>query len=313
MKSRYLLLCFFLPYVVQAQINQPPASSADARRQGFELREDMRSTSMFKEVPFKNVGPTVFSGRVVDLEVHPLDPSIFYVAYASGGLWKTVNNGTTFTPIFDHEMVMTIGDFAVNWQENIIWLGTGESNSSRSSYAGNGVYQSHDDGKTWQHIGLSESHHIGRIMLHPEDKDVAWVAALGHLYSSNEERGIFVTEDAGKTWNKTLYVNDRTGAADIVLHPSDPDILFASTWEKSRSAWNFEEAGAGSGIYRSDDGGITWTPCTTGANGFPSGTGTGRIGLTAMEAGNTVHLYALLDNYNRRPSEETEGDDLVKK
>ena len=162
----------------QTSPNLVPASSSKERLSALDVRKKLNDNSLLNNIAFRNVGPTVQSGRVVDVEVNPRDPSVFYVCYASGGLWKTESNGAEMTPIFDNQAVMTTGDVAVNWDKKIIWLGTGENNSSRSSYAGAGVYKSTDDGKTWQHLGLEETHHIGRIVLHPTNPDIAWVAAL---------------------------------------------------------------------------------------------------------------------------------------
>ncbi len=245
MKKLVLSVCTIFA-CVQIALAQPTPSPATDRRLGAQQRAAMAEKSLFKGLEFKNIGPTIFSGRVVDIEVDPQAPHIFYVAYASGGLWKTENNGSTFTPIFDQQSVITIGDIAVHWEEEIIWVGTGESNSSRSSYAGDGIYQSRDDGQSWQYLGLPESHHIGRIILHPQDPDLAWVAALGHLYSANSERGIYRTDDGGKTWDLTLQVNENTGGVDLVHHPDDPEVLFAAMWERTRRAWDFTEAGPGS-------------------------------------------------------------------
>jgi hypothetical protein len=207
----HLLLLVFVSITTFAQSPAiTPTSSAD-RMKGFEQRKALTEKSLVNNLNFRNVGPTVMSGRVVDVEGNPDKPAEFYVAYASGGLWKTVNNGQSFEPLFDNEAVMTIGDIAVDWKNNTIWVGTGENNSSRSSYAGVGMYKSTDGGKNWQHLGLEETHHIGRIALHPRNSNVAWVSAIGHLYSSNAERGIYKTTDGGKTWKKTLYLNDNTG------------------------------------------------------------------------------------------------------
>ncbi|WP_237717677.1 hypothetical protein [Pontibacter sp. BAB1700] len=170
---------------VQAQKKapkQPASTPAKERLQGFEKRQQLEQNSLVKNLAFRNVGPTVQSGRITDLDVNPKDPTNFYAAYASGGLWRTINNGISFEPLFDNEAVMTIGDIAVDWNNNeTIWIGTGESNSSRSSYSGVGVYKSTDGGKTWQHMGLDDTHHIGRIILHPSDPNTVWVAAVGHL------------------------------------------------------------------------------------------------------------------------------------
>ncbi|MEL7119947.1 MAG: glycosyl hydrolase, partial [Bacteroidota bacterium] len=240
-------------------------------------------------------------------------PSHFFVGYSSGGLFKTENNGITFTPLFDDEMVMTIGDIAVDWDRDIIWIGTGEVNSSRSSYSGTGIFKSFDGGKTWEHAGLEESHHIGRIILHPSNPDIAWVAVLGHLYSPSEERGVFKTTDGGKTWNKTLYVNENAGAVDMVINPLNPDELYAATWERTRRSWNFVESGEGSGIYKSSDAGVTWELLTTKEAGFPVGEGAGRIGLALHEDQGKVTLYASIDNYFRRPPEADKDEDILTK
>jgi photosystem II stability/assembly factor-like uncharacterized protein len=309
MKIFYTLPLLIWAFIASAQ---PSSTSAEERIKHFAQRKTLVEQSIVNEVPFQNIGPSVFSGRVVDIDVSLSDPSHFYVAYASGGVWKTENNGITFTPLFDQEMVMTVGDIAVNWSENIIWIGTGENNSSRSSYAGVGVFKSTDGGKTWQHKGLEESHHISRVVLHPTNPNIIWVAVLGHLYSSNSERGIYKTTDGGNTWTKTLYVNDDTGTVDLVIDPTNPNTLYASTWERTRRAWDFTESGSGSGIHKSTDGGQTWQLLTNGKNGFPVGEGVGRIGLDiATKDGKTV-LYTILDNYFRRAEEDKTEEGLTK-
>ena len=195
----------------------PESTIAIERSQGYEKRLSLNKNSIIKNIFFRNIGPTVMSGRVVDLDINPADPTNFYVAYASGGLWETKNNGNTFKPLFDNQMVMTIGDIKVDWENNILYVGTGENNSSRSSYSGNGIYKSSDNGKNWENLGLEESHHIGRIILHPNNSDIIWVASLGHLYSPSKQRGIYKSIDGGKTWENKLYVNEYTGAIDLVL------------------------------------------------------------------------------------------------
>ncbi len=288
------------------------STPAEQRIESFQQRKALEAGSIVNAIRFESVGPTVFSGRVADVEVSPDDPTHFYVAYASGGLWKTTNNGMSFTPLFEHEMVMTIGDIAVDWSNNTIWLGSGEVNSSRSSYAGTGMFKSTDGGKTWQHLGLEESHHIGRIVLHPSDPNTAWVAVLGHLYTPNRERGIYKTTDGGKTWRQTLFVDENSGAVDLIIDPENPGELYAATWHRERKAWNFVESGKGSGIYKSSDGGEEWALLTTYDGGFPTGEGVGRIGLDIHKANGKTILYASLDNYFRRPEEEPEEDVLTK-
>ncbi|MEQ8532871.1 MAG: glycosyl hydrolase, partial [Imperialibacter sp.] len=215
----------------------PKATPATERWQGYQQRLALQQNSLVKNIPFRNVGPTVMSGRVDDIEVDPTDPTHFYVAYASGGLWETKNNGISFIPMFQNEIVMSIGDIAVDWNSGTIYLGSGENNSSRSSYSGYGVFKSTDNGKTWTHLGLEESHHIGRIVLHPTNPNTFWVAALGHLYSDNAERGVYKTIDGGKTYTKTLFSNDKSGAIELAKDPSNADILYAALWQKDRKAW----------------------------------------------------------------------------
>lgn len=297
------ICCLLLPFFLAAQVLPTPASE---RLASSEKRKSLLEKSLVSKVPFKSIGPTIHSGRVADLDVWERDPSHFYVAYASGGLWKTENNGQSFDPIFDNEAVMTIGDIAVDWQRNTIWVGTGEVNSSRSSYSGVGMFRSDDGGKTWQHRGLEESHHIGRVVLHPTDPNTVWVAVLGHLYSPNPERGVYKTTDGGNTWRRVLFVNENSGAVDLVIDPKDSNTLYATTWHRERRAWNFVEAGAGSGIYKSTDGGETWAKISANSSGFPDGEGAGRIGLAAgVKEGKTI-VFAIIDNQNRRPADAAE-------
>lgn len=299
---------FAILYIFLLNINavaQTQATSATERSAAYQNREKESENSLLGGLTLQNIGPTVMSGRVVDLAVNDEAPQNYYVAYASGGLWVTHNMGNSFEPLFDYESVMTIGDIAVDWKNDIIWLGSGENNSSRSSYAGDGMYKSTDGGKTWQHLGLEETHHIGRVIVHPSNPDIVWVAALGHLYSANPERGVYKTTDGGKTWQKTLFVNNDAGAIDLVVDPTNADILYAATWERERKAWDFKGSGEGSGIYKSTDGGNTWQLITDGNNGFPHDKGVGRIGLAISEQ-NPYKLYAVLDNQNHRDTEKKE-------
>ncbi|MBT8219028.1 MAG: glycosyl hydrolase, partial [Bacteroidia bacterium] len=307
-----LVLSFLIPPSTFSQ-DQPPASDGQERLESFEKRKMLEERSLVNAIEFESIGPTVFSGRVVDIDVHPEDPSIFYVAYASGGLWKTENNGMSFKPIFDNEVVMTLGDIAVNWENNIIWVGTGENNSSRSSYAGVGMYKSMDEGKTWEYKGLPESHHIGRIILDPQDPNTAIVGVLGHLYSPNPERGVYKTTDGGDSWTQTLSVNDNSGAIELISDPNDSNILYVGMWERTRRAWNFVESGVGTGIYKSSDNGDTWTKISGGESGFPDGEGAGRIGLDTYNDNGKTILYAILDNYFRRAAEDKEETDVLTK
>lgn len=279
---------------------QVKPTSADERIKSNELRKELEKKSLLNDISFRNIGPVTMSGRVVDIEANPEDPTEFYVAYASGGLWYTKNNGLSFTSIFDSENILTIGDIAVNWNKKIIWVGTGEVNSSRSSYAGIGIFKSSNNGKNWEWLGLADSHHIGKIQLHPTDENIVWVGALGHLYSPNKERGVFKTTDGGKTWKQTLFVDENTGVVEMDINPTNPNELYAATWYRTRSAWNFEEGGKTSGIYKSLDGGNTWKLLTIDGSGFPTGNGVGRIGLSVF-AKNQNLIYAILDNQNPKP------------
>lgn len=296
-QSLFFPILLLVTFFTNAQVRP---TAADARLQSMQQRKALENRSLLNSIPFRNIGPSVMSGRVCDIDANPADPTEFYVAYASGGLWYTNNNGLSFTPVFDSADVITIGDIAVNWKTGTIWVGTGEVNSSRSSYAGIGMYKSTNKGKTWQYIGLPESHHIGKIQLHPADDNTAWVAVLGHLYSPNKERGVYKTTDGGATWKQTLYVDENTGAVDMDINPQNPNELYAAVWYRTRSAWNFEESGKSSGIYKSVDGGTSWSRMNTDGSGFPNGSFVGRIGL-AVYPKNPQIVYAIVDNQQAKP------------
>ncbi|MDW8228925.1 MAG: glycosyl hydrolase [Saprospiraceae bacterium] len=299
-------------FVAASTFAQKP-TPAEERLKGFEQHRALKESTLMGSVRAVSIGPSVFSCRVTDVEVNPADPTEMYIAYASAGVWHSTNNGVTFKPIFDQEAAMTIGDIAVDWQRRVIWVGTGENNSSRSSYAGTGIYRSADNGKTWEWRGLPESHHIGRIVLHPKDPEVLWVAVLGHLYSPNPERGVYRSTDGGRTWRRTLFVDDNTGAIDLCLDPQNPNTVYAATWQRERRAWNFSGAGEGSAIWKSTDGGATWGRLTTPGSGFPTGPNTGRIGLDAgIKDGKTV-LYACVDNQNPKPKKDKPATEALTK
>ena len=309
--SRLILIAFVLGLLGSAQLNalakvKPKPTPFEVRKQSFEQRKQMQGESLFKDLRFRCVGPVVMSGRVVDVEPNPKNPYSFFVAYATGGVWKTTNNGLRYTPLFEGQNAVTIGDIAVDQRNpDIIWIGTGENNSQRSSYAGTGIYKTTDGGKTWQFLGLGETHHIGRILIDPRNSDVVYVAAMGHLYTTNPERGVYRTTDGGKTWQKILYVNERTGFIDLAMDPKNPDVIYAAAWERERKAWNFVEGGEGSGIYKSTDGGDHWTRLS---GGFPQGKYVGRIGL-AVYPQNPNIVYALVDNQQPRPPKDQEEFD----
>ena len=255
------------------------------------------SQELLSHFHYRPIGPTRRGGRIVDFAVP--DPSkqpyTFYVAAANGGLWKTVNNGTTFEPIFDHQNVIAIGNIAVAPSNpDVVWVGTGEPNNSTTdpyaSYWGDGVYKSTDAGRTWTNMGLPESHQIGRIVIHPRDSDVVYVAALGHLYTDNPERGIYRTTDGGGSWEQVLKVVEEgrhISFVDLAIDPQEPKTLYAAAYDRTSKPWMFFEGGPGSGIYKTTDGGDTWRKLETG---LPTGS-VGRIGLTIYPEGPAI-LYA---------------------
>jgi photosystem II stability/assembly factor-like uncharacterized protein len=250
------------------------------------------TAELLRNLRFRSIGPAVTGGRIHDIEAAPQDLSTIYLATASGGLWKTANRGTTWTPIFQNQPVSTFGDIAIAPSDpNVIWAGTGEQNNRQSTSWGNGVYRSSDAGTTWTHLGLEETRHIGRVIVHPGNPDVAYVAALGNLWKPGAERGVFKTTDAGQTWSKVLYLDTLTGVVDLVMDPGDPNTLLAASYQRLRRAWGFNGGGPGSGLHKTTDGGLTWRRIRAG---LPSGD-IGRIGL-AISATNRMVLNATVEH-----------------
>lgn len=241
----------------------------------------------------RSIGPAAMSGRVAAIDAVESNPDIVYAGAATGGLWKSTNGGLSFTPVFDDQPVAAIGAVAIfQASPEIVWAGTGEGNVRNSMSVGNGVYKSMDGGKTWRHLGLDKTERIHRIVLHPRDSNTAWVAAMGQAWGQNPDRGVFKTTDGGKTWTKVLYVNDRTGAGDLVIDPVNPNKLFASMWEYRRWPWFFHSGGPGSGLHVTYDGGATWKRYTV-EDGMPKGN-LGRIGI-AIARSNPSIVYALVE------------------
>ncbi len=239
------------------------------------------------------IGPATMSGRVADVEAVESNPDILYAGAAAGGVWKSINGGLTWKPVFDDQPVASIGALAIDQSNpDVVWVGTGEANPRNSVSIGGGVYRTLDGGQTWKHLGLEETERIHQVVLHPNNPNVAWVAAMGRLWGENPERGVFKTVDGGKTWRKVLYVDERTGAADLIADPSNPNKLFAALWEYRRWPWFFRSGGPGSGLYVSHDGGETWKRYTE-EDGLPKGD-LGRIGL-AISRSNPNIVYALVE------------------
>ena len=275
----------------------PPAP----RLAGYERRLQMEKDSPLKGLRFRPVGPEIQGGRIVDIEVPLAHPDSFVVAFATGGVWRTDNRGGSWRPLFESESSITVGDVALADSDGqTIYVGSGENNSSRTSYAGTGVFKTTDGGRTWRNVGLTDSHHIGRIVVDARDPRTVYVAATGHLYTDNAERGVYKSTDAGETWTRVLFVDDRTGAIDLVQDPTHPEVLYAAMWERARTARNFLESGPGSGIWKSADAGGHWTRL---AGGLPAGATVGRIGL-ALPASRPETVYAVIDNQTLRGEAE---------
>jgi photosystem II stability/assembly factor-like uncharacterized protein len=302
--SFFTIACFILIMGISSSVAAKKNSKSPSkptktkiRLQWFEKHQQLKDTSTFKNLPWSFVGPVWMSGRITDIEVPKGSKHTIIAATASGGVWKTINEGTTWEPIFENGLSTSIGDIAISDSDpNILWVGTGEKNSSRSSYSGAGIYKSSDGGKTWNHMGLGDTQHISRILIHPQNPDTVYVAAIGNLYTYNPERGVFKTEDGGKTWTKIHYINEKTGCIDLVMDPSNPDILLAATWDRLRNAWNMQEAGPGSAIYKTADEGKNWIKLS---NGLPSKNEMGRVGLSISQSNPNV-IYALIDNHESK-------------
>jgi len=226
----------------------------------------------------RSIGPAGMSGRVAAVDLVIDNPDVIYVGAATGGLWKSEDGGTTWNPIFDDQPVAAIGAVTIDQTNpDVVWVGTGEGNPRNSISVGNGIYKTLDGGRTWAHLGLDKTERIHRILLDPRNTDVAYVATLGQTWGENEERGVFKTTDGGATWERILYVNERTGAADLAMDPRNPNKLFAAMWEYRRWPFSFKSGGEGSGIFMSYDGGANWTQLSSD-DGLPEGE-LGRIGL----------------------------------
>ncbi|MGD2069324.1 MAG: glycosyl hydrolase [Gemmatimonadota bacterium] len=249
------------------------------------------SRSTFGGLQLREIGPALTSGRIADFAVNPENPSEYYVATASGGVWKTEDHGVTFRSVFDGQDSYSIGVVTLDPNNpHVVWVGTGENNAQRSVAYGDGVYKSEDGGGSWTHMGLEDSQHIGEILVDPRDSDVVWVAAQGPLWNSGGERGLYKSTDGGESWEKVLDISEHTGVTDIVMDPRDPDVVIAAAWQRQRKVWTLVSGGPESGLYKTTDGGATWEELT---RGLPS-VDTGRYGLCLSPA-NPDYVYAVVE------------------
>jgi photosystem II stability/assembly factor-like uncharacterized protein len=263
------------------------ASAARAQPKAATLTPDH-----LKGFEFRNIGPAIMGGRVDDFAVVESNPSVFYVGTASGGILKTTNGGTTFEPVFDGQLESSIGDLAIAPSDpQIVYAGTGEPNNRQSSSWGNGVYKTLDGGKSWQHLGLAETHHIGRMVVHPRNPGVVYVAALGRLWGPGTERGLYKTTDGGRTWTNTKFVDADTGFVDVAIDPESPDTLYAASYQRRRTPFGFNGGGPGSALWKTIDGGASWTKLT---KGLPEGE-IGRVAVAVYAREPTI-VYALVEH-----------------
>jgi photosystem II stability/assembly factor-like uncharacterized protein len=304
LSSRLFVIPALLVAFSSAAADRPkpsgPSEFAD-KEAAWEAHLALDAASLFHGLEWRNIGPVTQGGRAVDIESVPGKPYSFFVAYASGGLWRTDNNGVTFEPLFDEQPAIIMGDVAVDPSNpDRVWVGTGENNASRSSYGGYGVWRSDDGGKSWIFRGLGGGDRVGRIVIDPRDGDRVLVGISGKLYTEGGLRGIFRTTDGGDSWEQVLAPRGPwTGVIDMVMHPEDPDVIYAATWERQRRPWEFVEGGDGSAVWKSADGGDTWTRL---GGGFPRGDHVGRIGL-AISQSNPDILYASIDNQEELPED----------
>lgn len=298
MSSRKLLVAFCLLLMVFTLNFQPTLAQSSSQSteqvQPASAEKDAAAKSPFEKaferLEWRNIGPANMGGRATDVEGVPGNPNIVYAASAAGGLWKTTNGGVTWKPMFEREGTISIGDIAVQpGNPDVVWVGTGESNTRNTVSFGDGIYKTLDGGKTWKHMGLKESEHIAAIAINPQNPDIVYVAALGHAFGPNEERGVFMTTDGGKTWTKTLYIDKEHGCSDLDIDPTNPNILYAGMWSFERKPWTFRSGSEKGGVFKSIDGGRTWNKLT---NGLP--TLIGRIGVRVAPSNGNV-VYAIIE------------------
>ncbi|MHC4976628.1 MAG: WD40/YVTN/BNR-like repeat-containing protein [Planctomycetota bacterium] len=256
---------WLLPLVMMAGVPAYGQDSADeSEAEASEEEEEGLTSGTFGALRFRSLGPALMSGRIGDIAVNPMDHSEWYVAVSSGGVWKTTNNGVTFEPIFDGEGSYSIGCVTIDPSNpSTVWVGSGENNSQRSVSWGDGVYKSTDGGKSWKNMGLEDSQHVGMIKVDPRDSDVVYVASQGPLWNAGGDRGLYKTTDGGETWDLILEISENTGVNEIHMDPRDPDVMYASSYQRRRRVWTLINGGPESAIYKSVDGGESWDKLTS--------------------------------------------------
>ena len=307
-----LALCALVVSLPAPRVRAQQSQKADAEylRAAYDSYRSMRDSSPYRAIAWQPLGPTNISGRATDIAVADKDGARrIYAAYATSGVWKTDDNGTSWQAVFEHQASTSIGDIAVAPSNpDIVWVGTGEANLFRASMAGVGIYKSTDGARTFTHSGLTDTQTIARIVVHPSNPDVVYVASSGHEWTDNEMRGVFKTSDGGRTWQKVFYRSPRTGAIDLVMDPADPNTLYAAMWQRVRRTWSDPRTEAGyseGGIWKTIDGGKTWAEAN---EGLPAAQFRGRIGIDASRSNPNV-VYAFVDNYEPgRPAREGERD-----
>lgn len=299
MKSfRDKLIIFFVILLssngaIFAQVKRP---STDVTAPEEDKPKDLLSSGTFTDLKLRSIGPALTSGRILDFAVNPNNRGHYFVATAGGGVWKTTNSGTSWTPVFDGEGSYSIGAVALDPKNpSVVWVGTGENNSQRSVGYGDGVYRSDDGGKNWKNMGLKKSEHVGKILIDPKDSNIVYVAAQGPLWGPGGDRGLFKTIDGGKTWKNILSVSENTGVTDVVMDPSDPNVLYVAAYQRRRHVWTLIDGGPESAIHKSTDGGATWTKLKSGLPAVDMG----RIGL-AISRKNPSLLYALIEAADKK-------------
>ncbi|MEJ2367956.1 MAG: glycosyl hydrolase, partial [Acidobacteriota bacterium] len=290
-RTRWLLAALLVAVLAAPAVSARSKTAKTTGAKSAKAKNCPMCAATFEGLELRGIGPALTSGRVSDIAVDPHNRARYFVAAASGGVWRTVNDGTTWTPVFDKEGSYSIGCVAIDPNNpHVVWVGTGENNSQRSVGYGDGVYRSNDDGRTWKNMGLKDSQHIAKILVDPKNSHIVYVAAQGPLWNAGGQRGLYKTTDGGKTWKDVLKIDKYTGVTDVAMDPRNPDVLYAAAYQRQRHVWTLVDGGPGSGIYKTTDAGKHWTKLKTG---LPK-VNMGRIGL-AVSPVNPDVVYAIIE------------------